>query len=219
MKKRVLLGFALGIVGSSLIISCSKDKPLNSETTEVATTKDGKIYDVDTVNSKLEWTGYKILKSDNTSQFGSLKFESGQVTIKDGILESGNFVANMNSISSESISNDPESKAKLDSHLKDGDFFETNKFPTATFEITKVTPNTIGDYNTIIDGNLTIKGVTKPFSINANVKVDADSATIKSEKKDFNRKDFGINFTAPISNGVIKDEISLQINIKVLENK
>jgi polyisoprenoid-binding protein YceI len=44
-------------------------------------------------------------------------------------------------------------------------------------------------------------------------------ATIKSEKKDINRRDFGVNFTSPASNGVIKDEVSLQINVKALEKR
>jgi polyisoprenoid-binding protein YceI len=60
----------------------------------------------------------------------------------------------------------------------------------------------------LIDGNLTIKGVSKPISFNTNVVVKDGVATIKSEKKDINRRDFGVNFTSPASNGVIKENNS-----------
>ena len=56
-------------------------------------------------------------------------------------------------------------KAKLEGHLKSGDFFEVEEFPTASYEITKVTENTAGDYNTLLEGNLTIKGITKPVTV------------------------------------------------------
>ena len=89
----------------------------------------------------------------------------------------------MNTLTSEDLKDDKENQAKLDGHLKSGDFFEVEKFPTASFEITKVTPNETGDYNTLIDGNLTVKGVSKPISFNTNVVVKDGVATIKSEKK------------------------------------
>ena len=209
----------MAAVAATVIVSCGKDKPVTSESGAVTTTKDGAVYAIDTLNSKIEWTGYKIFKSDNTSHYGYLKLESGQVTVKDGKLESGNFVTSMNSLSAEDLKNDADSKGKLEGHLKSGDFFETEKYPTASFEITKVEPNAAGDFNTKIEGNLTIKGVTKPVSFNANVSVKEGVVMIKSEKKDINRTDFGVNFKAPAANGVVKDEISLQANIKALEKK
>jgi hypothetical protein len=63
----------------------------------VTTTKDGTQYVVDTLNSRVEWKGYKIFKSENTSHFGTIKFESGDVTVKEK-LESGKFVADMASL-------------------------------------------------------------------------------------------------------------------------
>jgi hypothetical protein len=73
-------------MGTVLVISCRKDKPVTSESGAVTTTKNGTVFAVDTLNSKIEWTGYKIFKSDNTSHFGTIKFESGEVTVKDGKL-------------------------------------------------------------------------------------------------------------------------------------
>ena len=162
MKKKLFSLVIPAFFALAAVVSCKKEKPLTSDSNEVATTKDGTQYVVDTLNSRVEWKGYKIFKSENTSHFGTIKFESGDVTVKEGRLESGKFVADMASLTSEDLKNDTENLNKLNGHLKSGDFFEVEKFPTASYEITKVTPSSEGDYNTLLDGNLTIKGITKP---------------------------------------------------------
>ena len=48
-------------------------------------------------------------------------------------------------------------------HIQGEDFLDTAKYPTATFKSTKV--NFAGDKPVSIDGNLTIKGVTKPVTL------------------------------------------------------
>ena len=191
MKKNLYR--VLGILALSfLVISCGKDKPVTSEANEVLTETDGVLYKVDTMNSRIEWKGYKVLKSDQTTHFGEIKFESGDVTVKDG---------------------------KLEGHLKSGDFFEVEKFPTASYEITKVTENTAGDYNTLLEGNLTIKGITKPVQFKANVTVADGNVSIASEPTDINREDFGLKFELPLENGLLNKEINLQILVKALESK
>ncbi len=219
MKKNLLNAFLSAIITTSVLISCGKDKPLTSESNDVMTTKDGQMYVVDTLNSKIEWKGFKVLKSDNTSHFGTIKFESGDVTVKDNKLESGKFVADMSTLENVDIADDAEQKAKLEGHLKSGDFFEVEKFPTASYEITKVSASEGGDYNSILDGNLTIKGITKPVQFNANVSVNNGEVSIATEPKDIMREDFGVKFQVPVQNGVIKNEVNIQILVKALEKK
>lgn len=219
MKKTLFSLIIPAFFATVAVVSCKKDKALTSENNEVATTKDGSEYTVDTLNSKIEWKGYKVFKSENTSHFGTIKFESGDVTVKEGKLESGKFVADMNSLTSEDLKDKADQLEKLNGHLKSNDFFEVEKFPTASYEITKVTASAGGDYNTLLDGNLTIKGITKPVQFKANVSVKEGEVSIASEPKDIMREDFGVKFQAPAENGVIKDEVSLQINIKALEKK
>lgn len=219
MKSKLLNILAISAAVATTAISCGKDKPLTSETTEVATTREGNVYELDTLNSRVEWKGFKVIKSDNMSHFGTIKFESGEVTVKEGKLESGKFVADMNSINSIDLKDDAEQHDKLVGHLKDDDFFGVAKFPTSSFEITKVTPNQGGDYNTLIDGNLTIKGITKPVSFNANVSLNNGEVNIATEPKDIDREDFGVKFQMPVTNGVIKNEVNIQIFIKGMERK
>ncbi len=209
----------LGIFTSMVLVSCGKDKPVATEAGEVTTTSQGAVYELDTLNSRVEWKGYKVFKSDQTGHFGTIKFESGDLTVKDGVLESGKFVVDMNTLTSEDLKDDAEQLAKLNGHLKSGDFFEADKFPTASFEITKVTPNEAGDYNTLLDGNLTIKGITKPIQFNANVSVKEGETSIATEPKDISREGYNVKFQMPLANGVIKDDVNLQIIIKAIEKK
>lgn len=219
MRKLLRSSILSAAVASLVMVSCGQDKPVTSEVTEVTTTKDGVAYVLDTLNSKIDWKGYKIFKSENTSHFGIIKFENGDLTIKDGKLESGKFVAAMNTLTATDITDDAEMLGKLNGHLKAEDFFDVAKFPTASYEITKITENTSGDYNTTLEGNLTIKGITKPVSFKANVTVNEGEVTIATEPTDINREEFGVKFQAPAENGVVKNEITLQVNIKALASK
>ena len=215
--KRILFSLAIPVLFT--VVSCSKEKPVTSDAHEVTTTKEGGLFVLDTLNSNVEWKGYKVFKSENTSHFGTIKFESGDVKIKDGKLESGTFVADMASLTSEDLKDKKDELEKLNGHLKSADFFEVEKFPTASYEITKVSPSAEGDYNTILDGNLTIKGITKPIQFKANIAVNAAEVSISTEPKDIMREEFGVKFQSPAANGVIKNDVTLQIRVKALEKK
>ncbi|WP_163607169.1 YceI family protein, partial [Klebsiella pneumoniae] len=54
---------------------------------------------------------------------------------------------------------------RLNQHVKTPDFFDTAKFPTATFTTTSVEPTS--PTTARILGDLTLKGVTKPIAIDA----------------------------------------------------
>lgn len=54
----------------------------------------------------------------------------------------------------------------FDQHIQGEDFLDTAKFPTATYKSTKF--NFDGDKLASIDGNLTLKGVTKPVKLVVN---------------------------------------------------
>ena len=143
-----------------------------------------------------------------------MKFVEGEISIKDNQIVSGKFIANTTSLANVDLANNPEASKQLDNHLKSADFFDVEKYPTATFEISKVTPSEQGDYNSILEGNLTIKGITRAISLNANIKIDTKQVSIATEQTDIDRSLFGIEFQSPIENGVIKNEITLQIIIK-----
>jgi len=53
--------------------------------------------------------------------------------------------------------------AEFDEHIQAGDLFDTANHPTATFTSTKVNFN--GDVPATIEGELTIKGITRPVTL------------------------------------------------------
>lgn len=215
MMKNLLFPFIVVIFIFSATVSCKDNKKSDEKITQAIPVKNGDIYQVDTDNSRIEWKGFKVFKSDNTSHFGIIKFSGGEVTVKDGKLESGFFNADMNTLENVDLKDAPEEKAKLENHLKNADFFEISKYPTATFEITKTEPaSDSGDYNTILEGNLTIKGIAKPVQFLANVSVKDNIVTIATQPTEINREDFGVKFQAPVQNGIIKNEVELQVLIK-----
>jgi polyisoprenoid-binding protein YceI len=218
MKKNLFkILTVLGI--AVLMVSCGKDKSNGGNVGEVHTQTDGEPYTLDVANSSIEWKGYKVLKSEQTTHFGTLNFKEGRLTVKDGKLQSGKFTADIHSLQNIDLEGGKEMKAKLEGHLKSADFFDAEKFPMASYEITKITATTNGDYNTILEGNLTIKGITKPVQFKANVMLDKGSVSIATETTDINRKDFGLNFDMPLENGLLNKEISLQVLIKAQKNK
>ncbi len=100
---------------------------------------------------------------------------------------------------------------ELDTQLKGKDFFDAEKYPTATFASTEVVPR--GDNRYEVRGTLTLRGISKPVVLNAvlnkqglhpmlgkqSIGFDATAA--------FNRSEFGINKFVPM----VGDAVQLRI--------
>src|SRR5690606_14394422 len=106
---------------------------------------------------------------------------------------------------------------KFDEHLRAEDFFEVAKYPTATFKSTKVTFD--GDKPATIEGNLTIKNITKPVTLKVTsfscvdkhpmAHVPACGANATATIK---RSDFGMTYALP----AVPDEIVLSVEVEAL---
>lgn len=212
--KKVLL--SLSLIGMVFLASCGgKDSIEATDAQETSTASETATeYVVNTAVSSTNWKGGKIFEDTSKPEeghYGSVKFKSGTVTVKDGLLESGSFVADQTTFESADLSEE-DGKAKLDGHLKSEDFLDVAKFPEAKFEITKVNKIDSGDFNTEISGNLDFRGVPKNITFKANVKEEGDKVTIKSEEFKINRQDFGITFKGG-GGSIIKDDVILQLDI------
>ncbi|MBT9507300.1 YceI family protein [Rhodoferax sp.] len=64
-------------------------------------------------------------------------------------------------------------------HIQGEDFLDTAKFPSATFKSTKVVFE--GDKPTTIEGNLTIKGVTKPVTLKVTSYTNMEHPMLKKD--------------------------------------
>lgn len=162
-------------------------------------------------NSNVEWWGYKLAKTEASSHNGVLNVKSGDVVMKGNNIVGGTFLLDMNSINTTDLSG--EYQAKLNGHLKNGDFFETDKFPTATYKITSVKKNNNKDFPYMVYGNLTAKDKTNPVSFPAQISLNKGVLTIKSDKFSFDRQKFGIAYASTAKDVVIKDEIDMLIHV------
>ena len=90
---------------------------------------------------------------------------------------------------------------KFDEHLRSADFFEVEKFPQITFNSTSVTID--GPATAKVAGDLTIKGVTKPVTLDVKINRAADDDFAKGYKLGFSgktavkRSDFGVDKYTP----------------------
>ncbi|MBW4780609.1 MAG: YceI family protein [Rhodococcus sp.] len=114
-----------------------------------------------------------------------------------------------------SITTDNEQR---DGHLKTADFFEVEKFPTATFKSTSVKADG-GDF--VVTGDFTLHGVTK--SIDLKLEFNGVNAGMGNgpvagfeASTTINRKDFGISIDMPLEGGgaVVGDKIVLNLDIE-----
>ena len=213
MKKHII---RIALIASilSVSVSCKKETAESNQPKQTEQISDATIYNLDKEQSNIDWRGYKIFKSQNTSHFGTMNFSEGEIGVKNGVIVSGKFIADIKSLTNIDLADDKEASEKLNQHLKSVDFFDVEKYPTAIFELTKVTHSEQGDYNSTLEGSLTIKDQTKLVSFNANVKVTDEQITISTEPTDINRQDFNVNFQSPVENGILKNEMTLQISVK-----
>ena len=105
----------------------------------------------------------------------------------------------------------------FNSHIQGEDFLDTEKYPTATFKSTKVRFD--GDKPVAVEGNLTIKGVTKSLTLTIDsfqlmphpmLKKDAVGANASAKIK---RSDFNAGKYAPY----VGDEVTLDIGVEAIK--
>jgi polyisoprenoid-binding protein YceI len=109
-----------------------------------------------------------------------------------------------------------------DKHLKSEAFFDVAKYPTITFQSTKVERNNDGSLK--ITGDLTIRGVTKSAVLTTTV----PKAPIKdpwglqrtaaSASTRINRQDFGVAWNQKLDSGgvVVGDDVSITLDVEMI---
>ena len=112
--------------------------------------------------------------------------------------------------------------ADRDAHLRGNDFFDMETYPQIRFVSTSVEPVDETTYR--VTGDLTMKGVTKPVSIDfeymgsavdpfGNTRVGLEgSVTV-------NRKDWGINWNAPLEAGgvLVGEKVVLEFEVSAIK--
>ena len=165
---------------------------------------------VDKLGSNIQWIGRKVTGEHS----GHIEVAGGFIVHADGKLTSGEILMNMQSITVDDIE-DPKWNQKLVDHLKNDDFFNSEKYPTAKFVFTKFKGK---GADTHVSGNITIRDKTVPTNLVINVVVDADSSystgTINIDRSLFGVKYGSGTFFEGLGDKMIMDEFTL--NFKVI---
>ncbi|GAA4314640.1 YceI family protein [Nibribacter koreensis] len=172
----------------------------------------GKGIDYKVVNgqSKVTWVGKKVAGEHS----GAIKIAQGKLTSNGKNITGGTFTMDMTSISNTDIT-DAKYNQQLVGHLKNDDFFATDKYPTSTLAITKVTKAKNGQY--LINGDLTIKGIKKPISFPATVTHAGNQikakAAIKVDRTAYDIKYGSGSFFDNLGDKAIDNEFILNVDL------
>jgi polyisoprenoid-binding protein YceI len=111
-----------------------------------------------------------------------------------------------------------------DGHLRTNDFFDIENHPTWTFRSTAA--ELVGEDTYRVTGDLTIRGVTKPVTVDleytgsardpfGNVRVGFEGRTT------VNRKDWGVNWNAPLEAGgiLVSEKVTLELDLSAIKNQ
>ncbi len=109
--------------------------------------------------------------------------------------------------------------AQRDGHLKTGDFFDTAKFPTATFKSTKIVPTGNG-FDVI--GDLNLHGITRSVTLHMEppskeqIGMDHKPHRGFSATTSIKRQDFGLTWNGALPSGdaMLGDEVKMSFEIE-----
>ena len=164
-----------------------------------------KVVNVNKSASSVAWLAKKVTGEHN----GTVGISAGALNVDGNKLIGGNFTIDLKSIKDLDIT-DPGYNQKFIGHISSGDFFEVEKFPTATFVITKVAGNQV-------TGNLTVKGITKSITFPAEIAVKGGKVSAKAnitiDRTDFNIRYGSKKFFESIGDKAIYDDFALTVSL------
>lgn len=160
--------------------------------------------------------GFKVKHMMFTNVKGLFNDYSADIDFNNDLKDANlQFEAKINSIFT--------NNADRDNHLKSADFFDAEQYPTLNFKSTNIQGNG-NEYE--ITGDLTIKGITKPVTLNAEfsgLMTDPWGNTKVGLNLDgkINRKDFGLTYNAALETGgvLVGEDVKLNAEIQLVEQK
>jgi polyisoprenoid-binding protein YceI len=168
-------------------------------------------FQIASTQSNIEWVGRKVTGAHT----GTIAVKEGELILSDGKIAGGKFVVDTTTIKILDIT-DPETNAQFAGHLASDDFFSTQKFPEASFEITSTT----GDH---IVGDLTIKGITHPVGFDVTINVEGElltaAARIVIDRTQYEMKFRSGNFFQNLGDTLIYNEFELNVSLTAKAEK
>jgi len=201
--KKFILFLGMAALSTASLVSCNNTT--ETTTTEESTGLSGE-YAVEASGSEVAWKGEML---GLYSHEGTVKLNSGNLTLEDGKVASGKFEVSLTTITpTDSAYNEENTAEKLVGHLSSDDFFNVEKFPTASFEVT-------GVEGTTVNGNLTVRGITNPEKVeNVSVSEENGVTTVTGDLV-FDRTKYDVKFKMPVADKVLSDNISIKVKLNI----
>jgi polyisoprenoid-binding protein YceI len=223
MKQLTLI--ALLFSGLSLISCKSKGSEETGTTTATSSsTPTGIAYKIDIPRTELKWNAFK----PTGTHHGIIPVSGGTIYVDKGLITGGSVDFDLTRLEVRDL--EGEYKEKLETHLKgtvagkEDDFFNVGKYPTATYKITgssKLENDPLGTH--MINGELTIKGITKPVNFKATIDM-ASGTALKAVAEPFviDRTEWDIKFQskkffADLQDDFINDEVKLELTVGAVQ--
>lgn len=214
--KKIIIPFAIafslltGISAFRTSTSSVTAKPGPGDQQPIAATK----WEVDKAHSNIGFVVTHMVISEVDGRFRDFNgvVEHTKADFSDAKI---NFTIDVNSIDTD---ND-----KRDGHLKSGDFFDAAKYPRITFTSTSFKP--LGNNKYELNGNLTIRDITKPvkFDVTYGGSVTSQGSTKAGFKatSSIDRFDYNLKWSATTEAGglVVGKKVELVINAQLTEVK
>ena len=168
------------------------------------------VYTVDLAHSSVAFVARHLIGSKVRGHFSEF---SGTITIADPIEQS--------SVEAEvTVASVDTGQEMRDGHLKTGDFFEVEKFPTWTLKSTALAKKS--DEEWVLTADLTVKGVTKSLEfdveyLGSGPGMAPDSTVLGlSASTTIDRRDFGVSFAGALETGslVVSNKVKIEIDIE-----
>ena len=169
-------------------------------------------FNIDPTHSRV---GFSARHAMVTKVRGSFNEYSGSGTVADG---TASLYIDM------AVTSIDTRNADRDAHLQSPDFFDAPSYPKITFASTSV--KDAGAEKVIVEGNLTIRDVTKPILIEfeytgtatdpyGNARFGFEGAA------EINRKDFGLTWNAALETGgfLLSENVKLEFEISAIAAK
>ncbi|HMZ46992.1 MAG TPA: YceI family protein [Chitinophagaceae bacterium] len=170
-------------------------------------------YKIDAAHSEITFKVKHLMITNVTGNFTN--FNASLTTTKEDFSDAEiTFEAATNSINT--------NNEQRDAHLKSDDFFNAEAYPTMHFKSTAFNKKAENEY--ILEGNLTIRDITKPVVLNVEYNgtmVDPYGQTKAGFEitGKINRKDFNLKWSATTEAGgiVVSDEVRLQLSAQMIK--
>ncbi|CDQ40313.1 MULTISPECIES: YceI family protein [Virgibacillus] len=169
------------------------------------------IWNVDTIHSEIGFSVKHMMISKAKGSFNDFNavIEANLDDLTDSKVE---VTIDVNSI-------DTRNKDR-DDHLLSADFFDAENHPNITFAASSITKKSSTNYD--ITGDLTIRGTTKPVTLDAVIEgqskdpMSGNMVAGFSGETTINRKDFGLTWNAAVETGgvLVGEEVKIHFEIE-----